>query len=493
MTNVNAFLKLGLRPNLCDAVARLGILHPTPLQQALLPSVLRERKDLIIRDVTGSGKSFGITLALLGSDSKRSETIAFQKKVCPSNLIIVPHNDLVVQVASWVRKILPEAEFPTLDNIIQTTFRPGSQTWQIPTFGQHENNSPHILVGTPTRLLDHWKVQELNLSALDTIVLDEVDQMTPPIPRFNAKKQKVREMHPKEIELLVSEIFASHSRANAGLSTNGETINSRPRCIAISATASSQVRSHLKKLGWIHSRRSLFIDPTQATTSPGTLIHQCVALNRGMTSVDNAQTASMMISEKNASFYESRKNSDQSKTFTELPQESSPSIPQFGQDPNVDDFASATVSYCEVNKVENALVIPIADSTTKLVEAFQGFSHVETQLLDQRTNLDSIPTTSKKDTPMPSPNKAKLRLTIFSPTSARGMHFENYGHIFILGSPKTANDYLHLSGRVGRMGHAGTVVTMVPYSKAQHMTALLKYARAHVEKLDSITLVTLRS
>ena len=41
----------------------------------------------------------------------------------------------------------------------------------------HWSTAPHILVGTPGRILDHLERGRIDLSELNTLVLDEADRM----------------------------------------------------------------------------------------------------------------------------------------------------------------------------------------------------------------------------------------------------------------------------------------------------------------------------
>lgn len=54
----------------------------------------------------------------------------------------------------------------------------------------------------------------------------------------------------------------------------------------------------------------------------------------------------------------------------------------------------------------------------------------------------------------------RRRLIISTPLGGRGLDIPHCSHVYLLGLPRTAEDYLHAAGRCGRMGQPGLVTTI---------------------------------
>jgi ATP-independent RNA helicase DbpA len=139
---------------------QLGYLQMTPIQAAALPLALAGH-DLIAQASTGSGKTAAFALALLNKlDVKRQSVQA---------LVLCPTRELADQVTQEIRR-LARAE----DNIKILTLCGGAT--MRPQMASLEHGA-HIVVGTPGRLMDHLERGSLDLTALNTLVLDEADRM----------------------------------------------------------------------------------------------------------------------------------------------------------------------------------------------------------------------------------------------------------------------------------------------------------------------------
>jgi ATP-independent RNA helicase DbpA len=143
-----------------ENLERLGYREPTPIQSACLPAALLGQ-DLIAQAKTGSGKTAAFTLALLANLNARRFAV--------QSLVLCPTRELADQVAGEVRR-LARAE----DNVKVVTLSGG-----VPLRGQSASlqHGAHVVVGTPGRVLDHLERGNLELDALNTLVLDEADRM----------------------------------------------------------------------------------------------------------------------------------------------------------------------------------------------------------------------------------------------------------------------------------------------------------------------------
>ncbi len=132
----------------------------TPIQAASLPLALAGR-DLIAQAKTGSGKTAAFALSLLARLNPRRFAV--------QALVLCPTRELADQVAQEVRRLARGS-----DNIKVLTLCGGSP--MRPQMSSLEHGA-HVVVGTPGRIMDHLQRASLDLSALDTLVLDEADRM----------------------------------------------------------------------------------------------------------------------------------------------------------------------------------------------------------------------------------------------------------------------------------------------------------------------------
>lgn len=155
-----SFDTLPLPPATLANLHRLGYLEMTAIQAASLPSALLG-KDLIAQAKTGSGKTAAFALALLANLNARRFAV--------QALVLCPTRELADQVTTEIRR-LARAE----DNVKVITLSGG-----VPLRGQTTSlgHGAHIVVGTPGRVLDHLDRGNLQLDALNTLVLDEADRM----------------------------------------------------------------------------------------------------------------------------------------------------------------------------------------------------------------------------------------------------------------------------------------------------------------------------
>lgn len=156
---MNAFAALGLIDTLTGLLKNMGIKKPTPIQEACIPAVFKGR-DVIGQAQTGTGKTFAYLLPVL----QRVDT----EKDCTQVLIMTPTRELSSQVFEVARPFASALAVDAADII-------GGKT--IENQLRKLKRDPHVIIGTPGRLLDHIRRKSLDLSQLKTVILDEADQM----------------------------------------------------------------------------------------------------------------------------------------------------------------------------------------------------------------------------------------------------------------------------------------------------------------------------
>lgn len=171
----NTFHHLGIAPKLLDILARLKFTIPTPIQQQSIPIAV-QGKDLMGIAQTGTGKTlaFGVPmiqrLAQSGGKSK--------------GLILLPTRELALQVNETLKKIGHSLGLRTA--ILIGGEGMGGQIRSL-------RDKPHIIVGTPGRIIDHLENGKLNLHEVGILVLDEADRMLDMgfAPQINRIMQRV--------------------------------------------------------------------------------------------------------------------------------------------------------------------------------------------------------------------------------------------------------------------------------------------------------------
>jgi ATP-dependent RNA helicase DeaD len=159
------FADLPLRSELLAVVEELGYTHPSPVQaEAIAPLV--DGRDLIGQAATGTGKTAAFALPML----ERLAEIRPQRGRgdAPFGMILAPTRELALQVSEAVSRYGAH-----LGARVVTVYggAPAGPQWKALQAGVD------IVVATPGRAIDLMNRGALRLSELETIVLDEADEM----------------------------------------------------------------------------------------------------------------------------------------------------------------------------------------------------------------------------------------------------------------------------------------------------------------------------
>jgi ATP-dependent RNA helicase RhlE len=217
-----SFASLGLSDALLRAVADAGYTQPTPIQLQAIPAVLAGG-DLLAGAQTGTGKTAGFVLPILQRLSSTSRTSG---RPSLRVLIVTPTRELAAQVEESVRTYGKYLNLKSAVVYGGVGFNPQVEALQ---------RGVDILVATPGRLLDHHRSGTVNLSAVETLVLDEADRMLdmgfiPDIKRILALLPKKRQ------NLLFSATFSDDIRDLAnGLLHSPAQIQVTPRNSTVDA------------------------------------------------------------------------------------------------------------------------------------------------------------------------------------------------------------------------------------------------------------------
>lgn len=155
------FNALGLSPNLLRGIEELGFNKPTPIQEKVIPSIFNSTKDLIGLAQTGTGKTAAFGLPLMDLTDPEKNNV--------QTLVLSPTRELCVQITKDLQTYSKH-----MGNInIVPVYGGASMDTQIRAL----RKGAHIIVATPGRMIDLIKRKAAKIDAIETVVLDEADEM----------------------------------------------------------------------------------------------------------------------------------------------------------------------------------------------------------------------------------------------------------------------------------------------------------------------------
>ena len=159
--DMKTFEDLGVDPRLLKAIEELGFEHPMPIQEMVIPHLISKEGDVVGLAQTGTGKTAAFGLPLLQRINPDSDAT--------QALVIAPTRELCLQIAGDLAdfakyldgvKIIPVYGGSSIDSQIKA-IRKGAQ----------------VIVATPGRLIDLIKRGVVKLDSVNTVILDEADEM----------------------------------------------------------------------------------------------------------------------------------------------------------------------------------------------------------------------------------------------------------------------------------------------------------------------------
>lgn len=142
------------------ALAEMNFASLTPIQTEVIPKVL-EGLDVIAQAPTGTGKTCAFGLPIVES------VVASSKDL--QALIICPTRELAKQITDELRKLAKYKEGVRIASVY------GGEYFERQLANLRKK--PQIIVGTPGRILDHIERRTIKMKSVETIVLDEADEM----------------------------------------------------------------------------------------------------------------------------------------------------------------------------------------------------------------------------------------------------------------------------------------------------------------------------
>ncbi|KAG6879758.1 hypothetical protein C0992_012078 [Termitomyces sp. T32_za158] len=438
-TKATTFEQLGLHPPIVASLkaAFSNVKNPTETQAEFIPAIL-SGKDVLLKDETGSGKSFGLVVALLNkprvSSPGKSKNSVIRHV---TSLVLVPHRDLAYQLLHWIERMTSvTTPPPLLATIGQVLVRDG-RSHLTDGLRLLRQTPPHILIGTPQAIMDVYNEdpEALQLEHLSSVVVDEVDYLVETVPNKDPSRSYYKATLKAKKKLL------AHPGVTRQLLELGGT--------GISHSVLLVSENGIKNIA---GAKAPSINPAETdhlhAIDPQTLF---------------APTAESKAVETDPDIAESEYpcSSGQRLIINVLLCEKEYKGTPTPFNPNVIE-AIATAFALDVPSVA-LLVLPSSSPVQRAVYELREMG-VNAHGLDLLTGEKGRSHLLRGD----GNGQDNPTLLVSTLATTRGLDLPELTHVFIMGIPdgpkvngRTIDGYVHLAGRVGRFGRGGKVVTVV--------------------------------
>ena len=158
----NSFNELNINNSIVVGLEKQNITIPTGIQETAIPFAL-ENKDIIAEAHTGTGKTLAFLIPIF-------EKINVEKREMQA-IILAPTHELVVQIESQIKLLSTNSGINVTSLSIMGEYNIEKQIKKL------KEVKPHIIVGSPGRILDLIKKKKITAHTIKTIVLDEADNL----------------------------------------------------------------------------------------------------------------------------------------------------------------------------------------------------------------------------------------------------------------------------------------------------------------------------
>ena len=158
----NSFNELNINNSIVVGLEKQNITIPTGIQETVIPFAL-ENKDIIAEAHTGTGKTLAFLIPIF-------EKINVEKREMQA-IILAPTHELVVQIESQIKLLSTNSGINVTSLSIMGESNIEKQIKKL------KEVKPHIIVGSPGRILDLIKKKKITAHTIKTIVLDEADNL----------------------------------------------------------------------------------------------------------------------------------------------------------------------------------------------------------------------------------------------------------------------------------------------------------------------------
>eukprot|EP00640_Fibrocapsa_japonica_P000010 CAMPEP_0113940836 /NCGR_PEP_ID=MMETSP1339-20121228/6884_1 /TAXON_ID=94617 /ORGANISM="Fibrocapsa japonica" /LENGTH=892 /DNA_ID=CAMNT_0000944797 /DNA_START=215 /DNA_END=2893 /DNA_ORIENTATION=+ /assembly_acc=CAM_ASM_000762 len=460
------FGPLTLRSSMAAALRQAGITTPSPIQANAMTAI-RQGSNAVVHAETGSGKTLAYLLPLL-MDMDWST---------PRQLLVVaPGRELAVQIGREM-VVLLGGRADLVELVLEgkpKTVQGGNQREKNLASGHPALRTQAPIVVATARQMEialktskKFEEHKTNfLKSIKTVVLDEVDRLIDPLPKYaTLKERRQRELHPRPASTLLYNLFLSRISGEAAALP-------KVQLVACSATVGRQLTRELCRLTGMMPRDLPVLRGSDADS-----------LSLGDGDGEDPEGG----------------GAEKTLRYVNVP-------------PSIKHFYIPTMKESLEEKMEELLVaitmlkprapllfIPRDAKISGVIEELHSVGLTEAQALHQAMGFGSGHETSNrrhegKSAMLSLDHIASLfqkksederpPLLVASEDTARGLHFNEVDYVFLLAKPKTPDEYLHLAGRTGRQGKEGNVVTVISFREVKKMKAWKKILGVELEELE---------
>lgn len=160
-------IKIKQNLNLFQAIAKLGWIQPTIIQENAIPLIL-EGKDVLVRARTGSGKTASFAVPTIQKILNSKESAKEQKTTA---LILAPSKELCLQIKNVIDSLSIKCSKIVKSVNLASKGEPAAQKHLL-------SQKPDVVVSTPARILSHLNQKNIFMKeSLETLIIDEADLM----------------------------------------------------------------------------------------------------------------------------------------------------------------------------------------------------------------------------------------------------------------------------------------------------------------------------
>lgn len=431
---------------------RLGISAPTEIQIRMArqffggdPGEQRdqqsEAKDLLVQGRTGTGKSLGyvLLLALQGTKRRALPPSVFPRDVRvrwrPRFLVIVPNAILGKQLAAWANELFPSVDSGRIACILPTLYGDDHSA----TSACDAQIGAEVLIGTPSLLRTELARGALSREALEVIVVDEADYQVRSLRRFaQPAERKNRLTHPQPLLLLLRELLHLEHLPPAAPDPRASPTNphqdrpgpglflraKRPRLIFCSATLNTLTRNDLHRSRIIHNSRSATV-----------MIREFSGLEASAANEYRGVVAEFVLP---AEIQHRFRLVDGDRPLEFLGALQEILVNRHPQTLHINTLGDGEDPMQHPHPQQGILFCPREKSKSELC-SFLSSHGISCAYLSNLAESNGG-------------HDAGVRLWIGSEVDARGLDLPSVSFVIILDPPRTPSDYLHMAGRVGRLG-----------------------------------------
>ena len=393
---------------LIDRCEELGFNTPTVVQEDALDEIF-EGKDIILQAQTGSGKTLTYCLPVLAKvDPKRASI---------QTVVVVPTRELGLQVSG----VLKQLSSASPNKILIMSLMEGSQNRRQQLWAIAE--PPHIVVGQPKQLQKIIDAGRLRLSAVNFVVLDEVDAC---LLNDNTRA---------ELHKLLSQKLSNTFRDGE---EDTEEIEFQPS--AVNTDKSQSFRRDVVQSAYRNNRQTIMCSATIPQRQY--FAQQCYknGWTETLPTILYYSAAELMPQQVKHEVVECEKEKEKIACIRYLLRKESE---KWEEDNDI--FQSILF----VNKLEDTVQI-----YASLIRKAPN-DKINPVLLNEEMSLDERADSLKTF------RSGKSNCLVCSEILSRGIDIPAVTHVFQYELPSKAENYLHRSGRTGRLGRRGKVLSIV--------------------------------